>query len=303
MTAETGSSGYVLLSEYLDRPEMLDPPPVVVPHLAWRGRVTLLAAAEKGGKSTLIGQAAAACSTGTTFLGQDVEPCSVAWIALDEHVSDLVRRLSHHGAKSGIGIYNRRPAVELLDSDLKDLRPGLLVIDTLTRYALGEVTEGGSRFQWAPLMAYITEVARIHNVAIVLLHHFARSSERYAESAEIGASVDQIIEMRKDGESPTVRLLKSEGRIVFESLKVEYQYNRYERFDGRPPSLDALILAQLSKEPGLTVGGLRKAVGKRMETVLAEVMRMESAGLCYRQNGGRNAERVYIGRKPQVVSE
>lgn len=293
------SDGYVLLSEYLERPEMLDPPPVVIPHLAWRGRVTLLAAAEKGGKSTLIGHAAACCSSGESFLGEEVERCAVGWVALDEHVSDLVRRLSGHGAKDAIGIYNRRPAVEQLDSDLKDLRPGLLVIDTLTRYALGEVTEGGSRFQWAPLMAYITEVARIHNVAIVLLHHFARSSERYAESAEIGASVDQIVEMRKDSEAPHVRILKSEGRITFEQIKVAYRDNRYELYDSVPLSLDALILAQLQRNPhGLSLDGLQDAIGRRKAAVVAEVNKLEVAELIHRKKVGRYP-RIFAGRNGQ----
>lgn len=58
------------LEELARRPELLAPPEAVVPRLAWEGRLTLLAAREKTGKSTLVRSAIAAKVTGRDFLGE-----------------------------------------------------------------------------------------------------------------------------------------------------------------------------------------------------------------------------------------
>jgi hypothetical protein len=57
------------LAELLADPELLKPPPAIIPNVAFAGRLTLFAAREKAGKSTFIGAAAAAVSRGAPFLG------------------------------------------------------------------------------------------------------------------------------------------------------------------------------------------------------------------------------------------
>src|SRR6185437_3394504 len=63
-----GGAAWRMLPEILADPELLKVPPVVMPRLAWRGRVSLLAAREKSGKTTLVGAGAAAHSAGQVFL-------------------------------------------------------------------------------------------------------------------------------------------------------------------------------------------------------------------------------------------
>ena len=74
------------LAEWLTDPGALEPPPMIIPYLALAGRVTLLAAKEKVGKSTFMGQCVAAFSQGAEFLGQPCGPGKVLWYALDEAV-------------------------------------------------------------------------------------------------------------------------------------------------------------------------------------------------------------------------
>jgi RecA-family ATPase len=81
------------LNEWLNDPESLIPPKMIVPYLVLEGRVTLLAAREKAGKSTLLGQAVATLSSGGEFLGQVCGPARVLWYAIDEAPADAVRRL------------------------------------------------------------------------------------------------------------------------------------------------------------------------------------------------------------------
>ena len=267
--ASLPATPYRMLSEYLGDESLLALPPCILPHLAWEGRVTLLSAAEKGGKSTLVGQGVAAMvGEDHGFLDGDAALGSVLWLAMDEPVPDLVRRLKRFGAKDGVGIYTGRPTPEELDGTILDLRPRLLVIDTLTRMALGSVTEGGSRMQWAPLMADISAIARTHNLAILVLHHFTRSGERYSESAEIGASVDQIVDMKMVEGNGNARILASRGRVTFEKLTITYTPDDgYTMDTGRPVAMTTLVLRLVTEEPGLSTRQIRDRMKGRAVTV------------------------------------
>src|SRR5215218_2310626 len=101
MSDEYGGT-YHRLEDLLARPELLEPPPVVLPRLAWAGRVTLLASPEKTGKSTLVGQAVAAKAQGKDFLGEPTERGSTLWLALDEPLNDVVRRFVRYGARDHV---------------------------------------------------------------------------------------------------------------------------------------------------------------------------------------------------------
>lgn len=59
----------VSLAEVLADPDAGKPPECVAPRIAWGGRVTLLAAREKAGKSTLASAIAAAVSSGYKLFG------------------------------------------------------------------------------------------------------------------------------------------------------------------------------------------------------------------------------------------
>jgi RecA-family ATPase len=74
---------YYTLAELLRRPELYAEPPIVVPELLFMGRVTLLSAREKFGKTTFSAQLAAALSAGIPFLGDLLPASVVVWYALD----------------------------------------------------------------------------------------------------------------------------------------------------------------------------------------------------------------------------
>lgn len=281
---------YRMLSEYLADDSLLALPPCVLPHLAWEGRVTLLSAAEKGGKSTLVGQGVAAMvGPDHGFLDGDAALGSVLWLAMDEPVPDLVRRLKRHGARDGVGIFTGRPTPEELDNAITDLRPRLLVIDTLTRMALGSVTEGGSRMQWAPLMADISAIARTQNLAILVLHHFTRNGERYSESAEIGASVDQIVDMKTVEGNGNARLLASRGRVTFEKLTISYNPDDgYGMDTGRPIAMSTLVLQLVNEEPGLSTRQIRERMKGRAVTVDNALAQLTETGAIRQVTKGRS---------------
>lgn len=84
--------GLLSVRDILADPELCRPLEYAVPRLACRGRSSMLWAREKMGKSTLARAAAAAKSTGSRFLGEDTDPGSVLYVALEEAIGDTPPR-------------------------------------------------------------------------------------------------------------------------------------------------------------------------------------------------------------------
>ena len=261
------------LASILEDPEALQPPTVVAPLLAWAGRVTLLAAREKGGKSTLATGAASAVSSGASWLHAMALSGSVLWFGLEEHTSDLVARLHRFGADpervfvvdalrtTGDPLTAMRAAVE-------KLRPTLVVIDTLA--ALVEHVSGrpdpGSSTAWVPIMSALTRIARDTNAAILLLHHARKSDGRYRDSSAIGAGVDAIIEMSGESGNSNARRLRVQARWRVDDYSIRLVEHRYE-LTSRNMALEARVLQHVSGHPGCSMRALRKAVGGRTAAI------------------------------------
>src|SRR5690349_6307032 len=86
------------LGAWLTNPDLLTPPTPLLSHLAWRGRITLYSAPDKGGKSTFVTAAVAAGSRGDPFLGEAGPLVRTGWVCLEEAQADLVQRLDQFGA-------------------------------------------------------------------------------------------------------------------------------------------------------------------------------------------------------------
>jgi AAA domain-containing protein len=142
------------LADLLADPALLAPPAALLPRLAWAGRVTLLASAEKLGKSTLAGQAAAALVTGGRFLGEAVATSPVLWFALDEPLGDLVRRLAAYGARDEVFVCQQPATADQLEQLIRTTAAQLVVVDTLLEYFAGTVQDPNQAAHWlAPLKA------------------------------------------------------------------------------------------------------------------------------------------------------
>jgi len=226
MTEAESRLPYVWLEELLEDPDILKPPSPIVPRLVWSNRLTLLAAREKTGKSTLSGAAAAAVSSGRNFLGDDVLPGNVLIVALEEHPQEFVARLVRFGADP-----KRVAIVQATSSNLvSDIRaaaeavePKLIVWDTLGAFAnlvSGKTLESGDAQAWTRVMMEIVDISREFGASL-LLHHANKSDGKYRDSTAIGASVDAIITMSGSGDGP--RTLKTEARwnVPEISLKLE----------------------------------------------------------------------------------
>jgi len=191
-------------------------PLAVLPYLAWGGRVTLLAAREKDGKSTLVGGAVAALTRGAPWLGEPCDPVGpVLWLH-EEAPDDVIGRLQQFGADLARVHLLQLPqadAARALTANVTRLRPRVIIVDSLVRFAAGRVTDPTRATQWEPIMSEFLGLAQKSGAAIVVLHHAGKKDGEYRDSTEIGAGVDMLIQM-PGGLKGNRQRLEGKGRIV-----------------------------------------------------------------------------------------
>jgi AAA domain len=283
------------LAEILADPAVLDPPQTVVPHLAWRGRLTLLAGREKDGKSTLASAAAAAVSRGAAFLEGPTLPGNVVYLALEEHLSDVAGRLHRFDADPArvfIAGHDLDRSSADLERGTAEHKPVLVIVDTLAAFVGGDIEDAGSSAAWTPLMARFVRIARDHEVAVLLLHHARKSDGTYRDSTAIGAAVDALIELRPDQDNLNVRRLRARARFPISDTSIELAENGY-RLTAAGLTLERRVLAFVEATPGCSSGALVRAVAGRDSDVLAMVRSLVDRGeLVQVGTGKRHALRI-----------
>jgi hypothetical protein len=255
------------LAEILANPDAMRPPEAVIPRLVWRERVTLLAAREKDGKSTIASAGAAATSDGARFLGEHGIAGPVLWVGLEEHVGDTAGRFQSFGADpEHVFILDRleKPFPDLAAA-VEQVRPVLVVIDTLPAFADTMAPDPGSSTAWTPIMAGFTRIARDSGAGFLLLHHARKSDGEYRDSTAIGAGVDMVLSMSR-GEESSVRKIKGKGRWAAEDFSARLEGDRYALAAGEL-SLDARVLLFVESHPGCSMRKLREGVSGRGKAV------------------------------------
>lgn len=279
---------FLTLEELRQNPDLLKPPECVVPHLAYRGRLVILAAPDKAGKSTLLGHAIAAVTGREHFLGSPMtlRHRRAVLVGLEEAVGDAVLRLSALDA-----VPDRVQLIVLPDSDvlqqttqlLEEWPADLLVVDSLqelARVMLGTVPDDGDNAGWASVVRPLVAIARNYDVAIVLLHHVRRSDGQYRGAGEIAAAADALLEMSvaKPDENPNLRRITGRGRWSVQPFAVEMNNGRYELSGGAELSMDARILLYIEQNRGASKNTLRKAMGGRATAVDAAINNLLGRG-------------------------
>ena len=286
------------LAAYYGDPALLRPPPEVIPRIAWESRSTLLAAAEKSGKSTLVGNAIAARHGGREFLGGHPRPGLTLWIAIDEPVGDLVRRL-HELEVPGdaVRISELRPSSDQLTEEIRTSGADLVIVDCLTAFAQGLVTDSKSPTEWQLLLQPFNAILRETKAAAVIIHHTIRAGTRYADSRQIGAAVDMILEMQVSKTDRTARKVEARGRVRSEQFSLRYLEGRYELATGEL-SVEMRTYRAIHAHPGgIGTSSLRKAVGGKKDHVDAAVADLLRKGAI--QDVGTATAHAYVVAPPR----
>jgi putative DNA primase/helicase len=283
------------LREWLAHPELLLPPPALVPRIAYAGRITLLAAREKIGKSTILAQMGVALTAGKPFLfGEALPLIPVLWYCLDEALADCIRRFRILGAGlDHLTITDRRPTAIEMAADIAFCGARLVVIDTLAELWRGRIKSENDADEIGRFLDPYVRSARETGVALVLPHHKAKSDVDYRGSGAIGAKVDIILDMRRQGRrasGPTVnhgdqddeiddgrRILEGRGRGVPHFVeRLAFDGQEYSRGDALL-SIEGQIIQVLGRSR-LKMTGLRDEVRGRNEAISEAAHRLAANG-------------------------
>lgn len=284
------------LRHWLADPAILTPPPIVVPHLAVEGRVSLLSGREKIGKSTLVGGAIADASQGRDVLGATmVAPVRALWYAIDEPVADAVRRFEALGAEPDGIVINDRPRtiselMAALECDLaahQDVQ--VVVLDTLSRMLAVSGVDPNASKEVEPALARFVDFFHARNIAAILLYHTGKGGREYRGSTAIGAVVDEILTLRRRGQveeddfddevaDDGRRLLVQDGRTLRGRLHLTCVGGVYQPYRDSDSLREKLLSALRDHGSARSRAELTKLAGVRKEKGLKEIAAMIAEG-------------------------
>lgn len=292
------------LRELLENESIMRPPPPIVPRLAWAGRSTMFASAEKAGKSTLSGFISAQVSVGGAFLGDPCEAGLVLIIGLEEFLGDTARRLRHFGADPDRVILvhqipgDAKDRAAFVEQKIRELDPVLTIIDSLMAYSAGAISDAASSAQMQPMVQRLTDIAHTTGSAVIIIHHARKSDGRYRDSSAIGGAVDLIVEMFAPDEDadPTLRRLRARGRVPAPAVTdCRFDGDLYVlAASGTTAPLETRIVRAVSERPGCSVNDVAEAVGARRSDVQACVTRMLAGGELRNEAQGTRWMKLYV---------
>lgn len=272
----------------------------IAPPLMWRGRLTLLSAREKIGKTSVMAAAAAAVTRGDRWLGSPTARGSVAWWAgiTESTPADVARLVKAFG-----GDLSRLYLVEapgepfaLLERAVETWRPDVLVLDSLAALVSGLELESGDAQGWTRVMARLRGLAVHHECGVVGIHHGNKATGEYRDSTAIGASADVLVAL-SEGELEGERRLKSVARWAIPPSKVrlvqpEHGRPRYESV-GSGLSVDARVLAFVEGHPGKSTRAVREGVVGKAKEIDEAIRRLLAAGHI-EDRGGSSGRRLHV---------
>ncbi len=220
------------LAELLADPDATKPPEAVVPGIAWTGRLTLIAAREGFGKSTLLTAVAAPVTTGGMWLGERCARGAVLWVLVEEHLNDVViRAVKFQTAPDALHVLERPDApLDTLMAEVDRLHPTLVIVDTLHRFASGLVKDASAADQWGRVMTTLDTIARRGNTAVLLSAQAVKATGEYRDSSEIGHGVDVVLNLvRPEKDSPVRKLEKQKARWPLDDVTFEMAGATYQR--------------------------------------------------------------------------
>lgn len=285
---------WATLAELMERADLMEPPGEVVPYLGHRGRTTGLVGPAMGGKSSLAGEAVKELSRGGYFLGQPVQRGYAVVCAPDEAPGDTVRRLVEAGAdpeRVRVLVGHPTDLLGSLDALLRSNPTDLVVVDSLAEWArlvAGQAPDDGDSAGWGAVLRPLVALSRVHNVAIIVLHHPRRSDGQYRGSGEIAAALDCLLEMRLPGpgEDPTLRYITGRARWRVEPFSIRLDEGRYVLGSGGVLPLESRVLMDLGANPGTTrADSFRRIKGNKSAHVAAVNRLLDRGGIVER--GGR----------------
>src|SRR5205807_2317449 len=100
-----------------------------------------------------------------------------------------------------------------LRDEVDRLRPTLVIIDTVHRFASSLVREASAADQWGPIMTALDFIARRSGAAVLMSAQAIKATGEYRDSSEIGHGVDVVLNLvRPEKDQPRRRLETAKAR-------------------------------------------------------------------------------------------
>jgi RecA-family ATPase len=201
------------------------------------GGFSLIVGPPKGGKSTLIRQAALAVAQGKPFLGRNVTQGGVLYLTFEEQDGMLKQQFNAAGRQAGDDIKihvgnvfeNKSVIYEDLEAAINEYGPSLLVLDTIfDAFHLESINDYG---EVKETLAKLRTIARDTGCHILGVHHTNKGGEgnnSIMGSNGIHAALDTLIRFVQEGER---RYLFTNGKggthFIDQEIIFDYKTQRY----------------------------------------------------------------------------
>ena len=197
----------------------------VVDGLLPSGGFSIMAAKPKVGKSTLARDLSFSIALGKPFLGRDVAQGPVIYLALEEKRSEVRRHFKDMGASGDepIFIYSGRvpsDAIEQITAAVQEIKPVLVVIDPLFRFARVKDTSAYAEITAAlePLLL----LSRETGTHVLCIHHSSKGNRQGGDSllgsTAIFGSVDTLILLKRHESYRTIESIQRYGNDLPETV-------------------------------------------------------------------------------------
>ncbi len=279
--------------EALQLPERED---VVDGGLLVAGSVTLFSAREKSGKTMLCTDLACSIVAEQPFLDRAVASGPVIFIALEENIREVRRRiLDRLGTQRDVPLWvlpangftddvfrlDHPASMAMFAAMTREYGASVVFVDTMREAHRMRENEGDDM---GPLMRPLRQIAHDSNCAVVLLHHQNKMGGSRGSTA-IAAGVDQLwsfqrTDTEQDGDTPPVGKLTVEGRfgprqVIGIRLGDGLRWQVDHSLELVDQTLRGRVLATLGRHvPGMTAPEIASALDIKLKTIQNEMSRI-----------------------------
>jgi DNA-binding transcriptional ArsR family regulator len=300
--------------------------PLAKRQLAWlieglwsRGAVGILGGEPKSCKTFLALEVAVAVATGSACLGTYPVPRAgrVLLYAAEDSLIDVRRRLEGLCSRTGTPLEDlevhviTEPVLRVdleedrrrLQEAVKRIRPSLVILDPFVR--LHRVDENVSA-QVVPLLAFLRELQRDHDTAVLVVHHArkgagrARQGQALRGTSEFHGWGDSNLYLRRSGDhllvldvehraapstSGTLLALRQHGATAYLEMAVGEQVLQEKATDAPSPEDRIRKVLEDTADP-MPFLALRKAVGMKATTFSQALRGLQDTGLVEKEKEG-----------------
>lgn len=288
----------------------------VVPTLAAREAVTVVAGHPKAGKTTMLAEVAGAVAACANFAGHETHGGSVLWIDLEQPKGLTASVLQAHCLPSApVHVqWGSLPGFDAMGTFCQKAQVNLVVVDSWTKARAG-VDDANDEVQTERALRPWLDFARRNRVAVVFIHHLRKSGGSEGldlrGSGALAQTVDIVVVFKRyaqDSETDSRRVLEVFSRFGTSKTVLERVEGRY-RPCGTPGQVRRQaerdkVLAVLTDQPQTaaeiaTSAELSAAAARTVLNLLSE--EPEESRLVERSGAGRKGDAYRYKKSPIVV--